>query len=81
MNCDEAVTIMKSFIENHKDKEGNLAFDGVFAHTDYHGYLFMELLRQEGFRVPEDVQVIGLTASVSLGTLRTGCLCPPSASL
>lgn len=72
VNCDEAVTIMKSFIENHKDKEGRLAFDGVFAHTDYHGYLFMELLRQEGFRVPEDVQVIGFDGICKFGNPQDG---------
>ncbi len=59
VECDEKLSIMKNFIDSHKTKEGGLTFDGVFAHTDYHGNLFMELLRQEGFRVPEDVQIIG----------------------
>lgn len=50
---------MKQFLEDHKKPDGSLSFDGVFCHTDYHGYMFTKLLRREGYRVPEDVQLIG----------------------
>ncbi len=58
-NSKNNIAVMKDFIEKHKNKDGTLSFDGVFAHTDYYGYIFQKLLRQEGFRVPEDVQIIG----------------------
>lgn len=78
---DEELCIMKNFIDSHKTKEGTLTFDGVFAHTDYHGNLFMELLRQEGFRVPEDVQIIGFDGIRKFGnkedSLFISSICQP----
>lgn len=56
---DNSVQQMRDFILNHKNPDGSLRFDGIFAHTDYHGHLLLKLLRQEGYRVPEDVQIIG----------------------
>ena len=58
-DCDNFIDIMKQFIDKHKKSDGSLSFDGVFCHTDYHGYLFKKLLQKEGYRVPEDVQLIG----------------------
>lgn len=51
--------LLEHFLKEHKNTDGTLTFDGVFAHTDYHAYMFMKLLRREGYRVPEDVQIIG----------------------
>ena len=51
--------MIRKFLQEHKRPDGSLTFDGVFAHTDYHGYMFLNLLREEGYRVPEDVQIIG----------------------
>jgi LacI family transcriptional regulator len=51
--------LMKNFLDTHKTKNGSLTFDGVFAHTDYHACMFIDLLKEEGFHVPDDVQVIG----------------------
>lgn len=59
VDCDEKHALMKEFLDRHKRADGTLTFDGVFSHTDYHGYLFLKLLREEGYRVPEDVQIIG----------------------
>lgn len=59
VDCDERLALMKDFLDRHKNADGTLSFDGVFAHTDYHGYMFRNLLLQEGYRVPEDVQIIG----------------------
>ena len=63
---------MKEFLQTHKNKDGTLTFDGVFAHTDYHGYLFMKLLQQDGFRVPEDVQIIGFDGINKFGNPEDG---------
>lgn len=51
--------VLKDFLNSHKKPDGSLTFDGVFAHTDYHGYHFMNLLKSQGYRIPEDVQIIG----------------------
>ena len=58
-DCDNFIDMMKQFIDKHKKSDGSLSFDGVFCHTDYHGYIFKKLLQKEGYRVPEDVQLIG----------------------
>ncbi len=58
-DCPEMLDYMRDFLERHKKADGSLTFDGVFAHTDYHGYHFLRLLRGQGYRVPEDVQIIG----------------------
>jgi len=59
IECPENLAMMKDFLASHKRPDGSLSFDGVFSHTDFHGYLFLQLLREEGYRVPEDVQIIG----------------------
>lgn len=56
---DNKEELLRQFLYQHRNQDGTLTFDGVFAHTDYHGYMFMKLLRKEGYRVPEDVQIIG----------------------
>ena len=38
--------------------------------TDYHGYLFKKLLQKEGYRVPEDVQLIGFDGIRKFGGLK-----------
>ena len=72
VDCDEKIEIMKEFLEKHRKEDGTLTFDGVFAHTDYHGYLFMKLLKQDGFRVPEDVQLIGFDGIPKFGNVQDG---------
>lgn len=59
---------LREFLERHKRPDGSLTFDGVFAHTDYHGYNFMRLLEEDGYRVPEDVQMIGFDGIERFGT-------------
>lgn len=72
VDCDERIPVMKEFLTKHKNLDGTLTFDGVFAHTDYHGYLFKKLLLQEGFRVPEDVQIIGFDGIPKFGNIEDG---------
>ena len=55
-------------MERHKRSDGSLTFDGVFAHTDFHGYHFMKMLTENGYRVPEDVQLIGFDGIERFGT-------------
>lgn len=59
VDTDDALSIMKDFIRKHRRPDNSLTFDGVFSHTDYHGYMFYQLLLSEGVRVPQDVQIIG----------------------
>ena len=72
---------MKDFLYKHKKADNTLTFDGVFAHTDYHGYMFANLLRQEGYRVPEDVQIIGFDGIHKFGNeddeLFVSSICQP----
>lgn len=58
-DSDDSLAIMAQFIESHVRPDGSLGFDGVFSNTDYHAYEMTRLLRARGFRVPDDVQVIG----------------------
>ncbi|MBS6193953.1 MAG: LacI family DNA-binding transcriptional regulator [Clostridiales bacterium] len=48
------------FIREHQNKEtGQLDFDGIFANTDYHACIAIRILKEMGYSVPEDIQVIG----------------------
>ena len=73
--------MMRKFLQEHKRPDGSLTFDGVFAHTDYHGYMFLNLLREEGYRVPEDVQIIGFDGIRRFGgeneSLFVSSICQP----
>lgn len=68
----DSIADMKEFLSQHKNPDGSLTFDGVFAHTDYHGHLFCELLRSEGYRIPEDVQLIGFDGITKFGNIQDG---------
>ncbi len=72
VECDEELEIMEEFLERHRRPDGALSFDGVFAHTDYHGYLFRNLLEEKGIRVPEDVQIIGFDGICKFGNPKDG---------
>lgn len=66
------IEIMKEFLDQHKNPDGTLTFDGVFAQTDFHAYMFRMLLLQDGFRVPEDVQIIGFDGVCKFGSEKSG---------
>lgn len=72
VDCDEKPEIMQDFLEKHKKPDGTLTFDGVFSHTDYHGYMFKNILQKEGYRVPEDVQIIGFDGITRFGNEEDG---------
>lgn len=42
----------------HPENTG-FSFDGIFANTDYHACIVIQLLKEMGFSVPDDIQVIG----------------------
>lgn len=69
-DSDASMQQMKQFLDSHKNADNTLTFDGVFCHTDYHGYQFTKLLRSEGYRVPEDVQLIGFDGIHKFGNPR-----------
>ena len=74
-DCDNFIDMMKQFIDKHKKSDGSLSFDGVFCHTDYHGYLFKKLLQKEGYRVPEDVQLIGFDGNPQIWWVKRRSFC------
>lgn len=59
--------LLKEFINMHRRPDGELAFDGIFSHTDYHAYMLKTILTQMGYRVPEDVQIIGFDGILKFG--------------
>lgn len=58
-DSDNALEELSQFLEASTLSDGRLAFDGLFSNTDFHAYEALKLLRQKGFLVPEDVQIIG----------------------
>lgn len=71
-DCENEPAILKDFLDRHKNPDGTLTFDGVFAHTDYHGDMFKKVLEKEGYRVPEDVQIIGFDGICRFGGSENG---------
>lgn len=72
VDCDNEPALLKEFLDLHKNPDGTLTFDGVFAHTDYHGHMFKKVLQGEGYRVPEDVQIIGFDGITKFGNEKDG---------
>lgn len=72
VDSDHSIQDMLDFINAHKDPDGSLTFDSVFSHTDYHGHLFMQLLIKQGYRIPEDVQIIGFDGIYKFGIAKAG---------
>jgi len=54
----EGLEPFRAFLREHME-EGKFAYDGVFCATDSLACRVMEMLRELGVRVPEDVQLIG----------------------
>lgn len=72
LDCDESKEMIIDFINKHKLPDDTLSFDGVFANTDYHGYMTLKILQDMGYRIPEDVQVIGFDGIYKFGDERNG---------
>lgn len=66
------------FLSEHT-RGGELEFDGIFCITDHLAQRVVRHLRQEGLRVPEDVQVIGFDGlrSFSSGELLCSSIVQP----
>lgn len=60
------------FLTDHM-REGKLEFDGIFCNSDGLALRVCEFLREQGIRVPEDVQIIGYDGIVDFATRRYIC--------
>lgn len=79
-DCDNFIDMMKQFIDNHKKSDGSLSFDGVFCHTDYHGYLFKKLLQKKDTVSQKMYSLLVLTVSANLVGQKKIFLSPQCAS-
>lgn len=72
---------LEEFIQAHTDRHGSLTFDGVFANTDRQAYMLLNILRERGIRVPEDVQILGFDGirkyGIDEGSLFVSSMCQP----
>lgn len=60
------------FLTDHM-QEGKLEFDGIFCNSDGLALRVCEFLREQGIRIPEDVQIIGYDGIVDFATRRYIC--------
>ncbi|MDO4296596.1 MAG: LacI family DNA-binding transcriptional regulator [bacterium] len=47
------------FFLSQRQEDGSLSFDGLFVNTDLNAYQAKNILRDLGYQVPKDVQIIG----------------------
>lgn len=85
LDSDESKNILKQFILDRRNPDGTLRFDGVFANTDYDGYMALKILKELGYHVPEDVQIIGFDGICKFGDeegdLFVSSICQPICEL
>lgn len=85
IDAPDIIAPVKEFFEIQRNEKGGLTFDGIFANTDQQGYLSMKILREMGFRVPEDVQVLGFDGiykhGIDNGVLFLSSMCQPIEAL
>lgn len=77
--------VFRDFIEkrNHPEKH-TLDFDGIFVNTDYHACIAIHILKELGYSVPHDVQVIGFDGTKKFypnGEYVVSTICQPVAEL
>ena len=83
LECDdnESKKSVKQFITDRINPDGTLGFDGVFANTDYYGYMILKILQELGYQVPDDVQIIGFDGISKFGAeegdLFVSSICQP----
>lgn len=81
---DFSVEITK-YIKSCQLTNGRLSFDGIFANTDLHAYKATCILREMGYQVPEDVQIIGFDGihkfGMEEGELFVSSICQPIPAL
>lgn len=65
-NAEDNDEMVWEFLHSHIH-DGQFDFDGVFCNTDELAYRYQNALRNEGFRVPEDVQLIGFDGIKKFG--------------
>ena len=81
----DAKSAIASFIQEHCNANGTLDFDGIFANTDLHAYEALKILNKMGYRVPEDIQIIGFDGIYKFGSpemgLAVSSICQPVEAL
>lgn len=70
LDCPNYKEKIVDFIKAHQHPDGTLSFDGIFANTDFHAYQALILLQNMGYKVPEDVQIIGFDGLHKFGDLQ-----------
>ncbi len=71
---------IKNFIGHHRRSNGRLCFDGIFVNTDYNAYITCNLLNEMGYRIPDDIQIIGFDGITKFGMtddLYVSSICQP----
>lgn len=59
-DSEDAYDSIYRFIKEHENSHTHtLSFDGIFANTDLHACIAIHILKELGYSVPADVQVIG----------------------
>lgn len=60
LNCNDTYDVILNYIKMHEDSANHtLSFDSIFANTDLHACIIIDILKSLGYSVPQDVQVIG----------------------
>ncbi len=58
-SCDPYDSIYHFIKEHENSQTHTLSFDGIFANTDLHACIAIHILKELGYSVPDDIQVIG----------------------
>lgn len=81
----EMTAAITSFLKNHLGRDGRPDFDGIFVNTDFNAHITCSILSQMGFKVPDDVQIIGFDGIYKFGEKEQGLfvssICQPIAEL
>lgn len=79
-NVDDDIDVeLEQFFSQHEIKEHTLDFDGIFSNTDLHAFKAKKILEKKGYRIPDDVQIIGFDGIHQFGTeeLFVSSICQP----
>ncbi|MBO8462365.1 MAG: LacI family DNA-binding transcriptional regulator [Firmicutes bacterium] len=70
---------LEDFICEHEHSDHTLDFDGIFSNTDLHAFKAKKILEEKGYRIPEDVQIIGFDGIRQFGEeeLFVSSICQP----
>lgn len=77
-DTDDADVELDLFFSQHESNH-TLDFDGIFSNTDLHAFKAKKILEARGYRIPEDVQIIGFDGIRQFGSeeLYVSSICQP----